>query len=149
VNATRGVDVSTEVVIARPVEEVAAYAADPTNVPHWYSRISSVQWRTPAPVQQGSQLDFVAQFLGRRLAYTYEVIAYEPAVRMVMRTTDGPFPMQTTYAWTAANDGSTRMTLQNQGEPAGFSRLLAPFVALAVRRANRQDLRRLREILEH
>jgi hypothetical protein len=32
-----------------------------------------------APVQLGSKIDFVAQFLGRRLAYTYEVVEFAPA----------------------------------------------------------------------
>ena len=65
-----------------------------------------------------------------------------------MRTAQGPFPMETTYPWQAAGDGNTRMTLRNRGGPAGFSVLAAPFLARAVRRANRADLRRLRELLE-
>jgi hypothetical protein len=32
------------------------------------------------------------------------------------------------------------MTLRNRGEPAGFSRLAGPFTAMAMRRANRNDL---------
>ena len=44
-------------------------------------------------------MDFVARFLGRRLAYTYEVVDLVPGERLVMRTADGPFPMETTYTW--------------------------------------------------
>ena len=40
------------------------------------------------------------------------------------------------------------MTLRNRGEPAGFSRLAAPFMAAATRRANREDLARLKALLE-
>ena len=40
------------------------------------------------------------------------------------------------------------MTLRNRGTPAGFSRLLAPFMAFAVRRATRKDLALLKTILE-
>jgi hypothetical protein len=65
-----------------------------------------------------------------------------------MRTAEGPFPMETTYTWSLAADGTTRMTLRNRGEPAGFSKLVAPFMAMAIRRANRNDLRRLKAILE-
>ena len=56
--------------------------------------------------------------------------------------------METTYRWTPADQTSTRMTLRNRGEPAGFSKLVAPFMAPAMRRANRRDLAKLKAILE-
>jgi uncharacterized protein YndB with AHSA1/START domain len=144
----RDVDVVTETVIRRPRSEVAAYAGDPANAPEWYANIASVEWQTPPPVGVDSRMDFVAQFLGRRLAYTYEVTELVPGERLVMRTAQGPFPMETTYTWQSLDAGSTRMTLRNRGRPAGFSRLVAPFMAAAVRRANRADLTRLRTVLE-
>jgi uncharacterized membrane protein len=143
-----GVDVVTEIVVDRPVAEVAAYAADPSNAPEWYARIESVDWKTAPPVRVGSAVAFVARFLGRRLEYTYEFAEFVPGERLVMRTQQGPFPMETTYTWTALSNNSTRMTLRNRGEPSGFSRLTAPFMASAVRRANRQDLAKLKAVLE-
>ena len=65
-----------------------------------------------------------------------------------MNTSEGPFPMETTYAWADTPEGRTRMTLRNRGEPSGFGALAAPAMAAAMRRANRKDLRRLRTILE-
>ena len=142
------VDVSTEVVIHRPLDEVAAYAADPTNAPEWYVNIKSVEWKTPPPLRVGSKVAFVAHFLDRRIAYTYEIVEFLPGRRLVMRSAEGPFPMETTYTWESAGTGATRMTLRNRGTPAGFSRLFAPFMALAMRRANRKDLATLQAVLE-
>jgi hypothetical protein len=142
------VDVLTETLIRCPVHVVAPYAIDPTNAPAWYSKIESVEWETPPPVQVGSKVAFVARFLGRRLAYTYEFADIVPGERLVMRTAEGPFAMETTYTWSASGDGQTLMTLRNRGEPAGFSKLVAPFMAAAMRRANRKDLAKLRSILE-
>ena len=142
------VDVQTEIVIARPREEVATYACDPDNATAWYQNIKAVEWETPPPLAVGTRLAFVAQFLGRRLAYTYEVRELVPGERFVMSTAQGPFPMETTYTWQDAGDGSTRMTLRNRGEPAGFARATAPLMAPAMRRANRKDLARLKDILE-
>jgi uncharacterized membrane protein len=142
------VDVSTNVVINRPVEEVARYASDPDSVPAWYANIKSVEWKTPRPLQVGSRLAFVAHFLGRRLEYTYEIVEWIPGKRFVMRTADGPFPMETTYTWEAVADTQTQMTLRNRGMPAGFSKWLAPFMAFAVRRANQKDLALLKKRLE-
>ncbi len=141
------VDIVTEIEIARPREEVAAYTSDPDNATAWYENIKSVEWHTSKPLAVGSRFAFVAQFLGRRLAYTYEVREWVPGVRLVMSTAEGPFPMETTYAWEAA-DGGTRMTLRNRGEPSGFARVTAPVMAAAMRRANRKDLSRLKQILD-
>ena len=142
------VDVTSEIVIDRPVAEVAAYATDPTNAPIWYDNIETIEWRTTPPAQVGSAVTFVARFLGRRLEYTYEFVELVPGERLVMRTKQGPFPMETTYTWSPVSDNSTRMTLRNRGEPAGFSKLLAPFMKPAMRRANRKDLAKLKSILE-
>jgi len=142
------VDVLTEVVIHRPLDVVAGFAGDPGNAPEWYANIRSVDWQTPPPVAVGSRMDFVAQFLGRRLAYTYEVVELAPRERLVMRTAQGPFPMETTYTWSVEGEGRTRMTLRNRGEPSGFASVTAPVMAKAMRRANTKDLARLKGLLE-
>ena len=138
----------TETQIERPVAVVSSYAADPTNAPEWYVNIQSVEWRTDPPLKVGSKLDFVARFLGRRLAYTYEIVELDPGQRLVMRTAHGPFPMETTYTWAALDDTRTTMTLRNRGEPTGFSKVMAPFMASAVKRANTKDVANLKRILE-
>jgi uncharacterized protein YndB with AHSA1/START domain len=143
------VDVLTEIEIARPRAEVAAYVADPSNAPEWYVNIKAVEWKTPPPVAAGSRVAFVAQFLGRRLAYTYEFVDLVPGERLVMRTTEGPFPMETTYTWEDSGPTRTRMTLRNRGTPSGFSKIAAPFMASAMRKANEKDLVRLKSLLEH
>ena len=142
------VDVSTEIVIKRPREQVAAYSADPDNAPIWYVNIKEVQWESQPPLALGSRIAFVATFLGRRLAYTYEIIDFQPGSRLVMSTQEGPFPMETTYIWEDAADGATRMTLRNRGSPSGFSNLVSPLIASNMRRTNQKDLAKLKEILE-
>jgi Polyketide cyclase / dehydrase and lipid transport len=142
------VDVQTEIDIDRPRSVVASYAADPDNATCWYQNIKSVEWETARPLVAGSRVAFVAHFLGRRLAYTYQVRELVPGERLVQSTAQGPFPMETTYTWTDNPAGGTTMKLRNCGSPAGFSRLLAPVMAGAMRRANHKDLARLKAILE-
>jgi uncharacterized membrane protein len=142
------VDVHTAVEIDRPRDEVAAYASDPDNATAWYQNIKSVDWKTARPLAVGSQIAFVAAFLRRELSYTYEITELVPGERLVMRTADGPFAMETTYTWEDAPRGSTVMTLRNRGEPSGFSKLAAPIIGRAMRRANDKDLQRIKKLLE-
>jgi hypothetical protein len=141
------VDVVTETEIARPRAEVAAFAADPDNATRWYENIQSVTWETSPPLAVGSRIAFVARFLGRALSYTYEVREHVPGERFVMATSEGPFPMETTYEW-RDTEGGTLMRLRNRGAPSGFANVAAPLMARAMRRANRKDLATLKEILE-
>lgn len=142
------VNVLTEIHIGKPVEEVAAYATNPDNAPEWYVNIKSAEWRSPQPLAQGSLIAFKAKFMGRELAYVYEIIELVPNEQLVMRTTDGPFLMETTYTWTKISENETRMALRNRGEPTGFSKFFAPIMSMMMRKANKKDLRKLKEILE-
>ncbi len=142
------VDVLTETVVKRTLAEVADYAIDPGNAPEWYANIVRVEWETPPPLAVGSRLAFEARFLGRRLAYTYEIVDLQPRLRLVMRTAQGPFPMETTYTWASEGADATRMTLRNRGEPSGFVGIAAPAMSLAMRRANTKDLAALKSLLE-
>jgi uncharacterized membrane protein len=143
-----GVDVITEIEIERPRADVAGFASDPDNATAWYKNIKSVEWKSAKRLSVGSRIAFVAQFLGRRISYVYEVRELVPGKRMVMATADGPFPMETTYTWSDTPDGATKMTLRNRGAPSGFSKVAAPVMVGAMRRANRADLERLKDILE-
>jgi hypothetical protein len=145
---TVAVDVTTEIVIHRAPGFVAEFAANPDNAPQWYANIKSVEWKTSPGVRIGAKAAFIAQFLGRRLAYTYEIIDFAPGERLVMRTAEGPFPMETSYSWEQASEGSTKMSLRNRGTPSGFSRIVQPLLSVAIRSANRKDLRRLKALLE-
>jgi len=142
------VDVETAIEIDRPRGDVARYAGDPANATRWYANIKTSAVLTPAPLTVGTRIAFTARFLGRQLAYTYEVEEYIPDERLVMRTADGPFAMETTYEWRDAGPHRTRMTLRNRGSPSGFVSVMAPAMEAAMRRANRKDLERLRSILE-
>ncbi len=141
------VDVATDVIINCPRQQVAEFAGDPDNAPRWYANIDTVTWRTSPPLDLGSRIDFVAHFLGRTLAYTYEVVQFVPGEQLIMQTATGPFPMRTTYTWESFGD-QTRMRLRNQGQPTGFAAIGAGLLSANMRRANRGDLDRLKQILE-
>ncbi|MGD8200410.1 SRPBCC family protein [Ornithinimicrobium sp. W1679] len=141
------VDVTVATHLAVPRERVAAFAGDPANAPAWYANIRSVRPHGAPVVAVGARTDFVAHFLGRELAYTYEIRELLPGRRLVMNTDDGPFPMETTYTWWD-EDGGTGMSLRNRGRPRDVASLGSALLAAAVRRATGKDLARLRALLE-
>ncbi|UAL48153.1 SRPBCC family protein [Sutcliffiella horikoshii] len=143
------VNVITEIVINCSKMQVADYAANPDHAPVWYDNIDSSDWRTPKPLQLGSQIAFRAKFLGKELAYIYEIVEFIPGEKLTMKTAQGPFPMETTYTWTAINTNTTKMTLQNKGEPKGFSKLFSPVMATMMKKANEKDLKKIKAILEN
>ncbi len=142
------VDVLTSIIISCPLKKVAAYASNPSNAPEWYVNIKSVEWKTPEIVEIGSKMGFQAQFMGRKLEYTYEIVEFLPNQKLVMRTAEGPFPMETTYTWEAIEENQTLMTLRNRGKPSGFSKWMAPLVVKMMRNANKKDLNKIKQILE-
>ena len=142
------VDVTTEIDIDRPRLEVATYAADPDNTTTWHANIKAVRWETPKPLRVGSRIGFEARFLGRSLAYTYEIRELEPGVRLVMCTDARPFPMETTYTWQDTPTGGTHMTLRNRGKPSGFAGFAAPLMAAQMRKSTLRDLQLLKSIME-
>jgi uncharacterized protein YndB with AHSA1/START domain len=144
----RMVDVITEITIQAPIAEVWDYTANPDHAPEWYVNIKSAVWKTPKPLRVGSQVSFVAQFLGKKLNYTYEFKELVPRQKLVMQTAEGPFPMETTYTLKKIDEHTTRVTLRNKGIPTGFIKIVSPFMAAMMRNANKKDLIKLKKIIE-
>ncbi|MCM3677465.1 SRPBCC family protein [Peribacillus simplex] len=142
------VNVLTDIKIKCTRKRVAEYATNPDNAPEWYVNIDSAEWQIQKPLSIGSRIAFKAQFLGRQLAYIYEIVEFIPEQKLVMRTANGPFPMETTYTWETIDNNLTRMTLQNKGIPSGFSKLLTPLMSLLMKSANKKDLKKIKDILE-
>jgi hypothetical protein len=142
------VDVLTDIEIERSRSEVADYVSDPDNATAWYENIKKVEWKSPKALKVGAKVAFEARFMGRTIAYTYEIKEYVPGQSLVMSTAAGPFPMETSYTFSDTPSGATIVELRNRGRPSGFGTIVAPAMAGAMKRANRKDLARLKSILE-
>jgi hypothetical protein len=140
------IDVSVDVLIARPVAQVAEFVIEPTNEPRWIKGIQESVPLMSGPIAVGAKVRRVATFVGRQIEYTPTVERYERDKLLAMRT-DQPFPMTIEYIF-EDDTGGTRFTQRLRGGPAGVAALFSPLMAIMVRRNVRGDMQRLKQLLE-
>jgi hypothetical protein len=142
------VDVKTEIIINLPKEIVSEFVSDPGNTPGWCSQIKSVDWNQHAPLRAGVKIVFNEQGTRRYQQYVCEVIEIIPNQKMVMKTRHDNMRMETVIAWRAIDENTTCMTIWNRGIPRALSRIITPFMALAIRNTSRRNLKQLKKMLE-
>ncbi len=146
------IDVSAQLLINRPKEEVAEYATNPHNDPLWVSGIVEAKLLTDPPMAQGARVERLASFLGKRMQYILEVVDWEPASRMVMHSVKGPFPMDVSYEFEEAPsemvETGTLVKIRVRGEATWFFKLASPLLAQMVKKSIGKDLKNLKAMME-
>ena len=130
------VDVIAEVAIIADPQTVWDLMTDPAREPEWIGGLKHARLIGDPPLREGSRVERVASFLGRRIEYVNEVTTYTPPHILEMRSVKAPFPMHITYTL----EGNT---VRNHVRGGGL-RLMSPFV----RRNIQRDLERLKAIIE-
>lgn len=133
-------DVLTQIVIDRPRSEVADYVSDPENATEWSQNVSKAEWKSPKPLSAGSEFAFEAQVGDEKRAFMYQVTEYVPGESLVMSSESGSSPMETSYRFSDTDSGGTKVELRNVVQDED--------TASALEIDNRQDLARLKSILE-
>ena len=141
------IDVRAEMIINKPREDVAAFATDPNNDTSWISGIKEARMLTEPPLAQGSQVERVASFMGKRIHYVLEVVELAPQSLMAMRSVKGPFPMEVSYQFEDAGE-ATVARIHVKGEASGFFKIASPILAQGVKRNITKDLKMLKHRLE-
>jgi carbon monoxide dehydrogenase subunit G len=133
--------------IERPPSEVFAFLAEPDNLPRWQPAVTEVAATPPGQLSGGARLTEARTFLGVRIRSTLEVTAFEPDHRLDLTTVEGPARFGVSHRLEPTN-GGTRVTIAGEGEPGSALRLAGPLLRRAVERQARDDLRRLKRLLE-
>ena len=71
-------DVKAEALINRSRQDVTSYAMNPENDPVWITGIVEARMLTEPPLAEGTQVQRLATFLGKRIEYVLEVAEYDP-----------------------------------------------------------------------
>lgn len=137
-------DVTCRIVIARPPEAVARIMFDAAHDPAWIGGVKHVEPPRPGPPALGMRVGRAGAFLGKRIAWTTEIVAHEPNAALQLRITEGPFAGDVFYA-VAAVAGGSEASIRNVGRAKGMPDWLARPM---VRRGVNADLRRLKRLVE-
>lgn len=139
--------VESSVDIKRPVEDVFAYVADPSNVAEWSSIYFEAKLEGSGPMRVGSRIKSASRFLGRRIDMTGEVTEYERNRKFSIRADSGPAHGSTVYRLEPTEQG-TRLHFKMEGEAPGLFKLADPVLSGLVKRHYDADLASLKELLE-
>jgi len=116
-------DVSVSSLVRRSVADVAAHSIDVRTAADWQPHV-----------------------LGRRVPLGFEVVDYDPASHIVLRSEQGPVAFEATYTWVPQGTW-TRITLRQTGDAPGVG-LAASLLERALAKAMAKNLARLVEVLE-
>jgi uncharacterized protein YndB with AHSA1/START domain len=138
---------STEV--ARPPDEVFAYAIEPSTFAEWQQGVVSGHMDAPT-TRVGSKCTTVRRIGGSEREVTTEITEYDPPRRWADRGIDGPIRAIVALTVQPLADGSrSRVTIELDFTGHGIGKLLVPLVVR--RQAAREmpgNMARLKERLE-
>lgn len=139
---------SSQIEIARPVEDVFGLISDFSRNPEWQKGMRSARWTSEPPLRVGSTYEQVARFLGRDVVTTFEVVSYEPGRSVSIESRRSTFPISVTRRVEPLGPNRTRVYAEISGEPGRFFRLFGPLLDKMAQRSVRSDYQRLQRLLE-
>lgn len=141
-------EVTSDVAIARPAEEVFAFLADAENNPRWQRGMRSCRWTSDGPIDVGSTYEQRAAFLGRPIDSTFEVTAFAPGRSITITTIESTFPITVTRSVEPRGERACLVRAQVSGDPSKAFRVAAPAMRWMVQRSVRADYARLKALME-
>jgi len=141
-------DVTASRDIAASPEAVAAIEFDAGHDREWIGGVNEVEWLTPAPLAEGSEVRRLGGFMGRPIEWIMHVDAFEPDRLVAMTARKSPFPMQVDYLLEPRDGGtSTRASIRIRGAGKGMYGLPGFLLGPMVRRSVGGDLKRLEALV--
>jgi uncharacterized protein YndB with AHSA1/START domain len=135
--------------IDRSVDDVFAYATDPTALPTWQTNTVAVEVEGGPGLGLGARLHEVHQAPGgRQLHSVVEVTRYEPPTAFELCIVEGALPVDGLFVLEPTDSGGTRLVLLGTGRPDGLARVAQPLLKRFVRRQFATNLRTLKQVME-
>ena len=140
------VDVTVSAVVAAPPERVFPFMADLSNWPRWQADMKSVSLIEGEAGSVGARYRYLSKAMGQTIDSTIRLVRVDPAREIAfegewagMIRPDGRYLVE-------IEGSGTRITLNPHPETRRLGSLLAPLLAMIIRRLNRHHLAALQEI---
>ena len=139
------IDLST--LVDKPIKDVFAFIGNPNNMPKWNTTVMGVEQITPGEVGVGTKFKSVGEMMGRRIEGEMQVTAYEPDTKFGVQMNAGPMQVNMMVSFETVGTG-TKISLNAQGNPAGFFKLAEPVMAGRVKAMMEENIASLKSQLE-
>jgi uncharacterized protein YndB with AHSA1/START domain len=135
--------------IARPPQEVWAYATDPARLKEWQESLVEAKEETEGPTRVGSRMTQTRRVGKGTRTFTLEVVAHEPPSRFAFRGIDGMVRSRGTITFEPLDGGQrTRYSVEFDVEGHGLGVLLTAHARRIVRKELPENLQHLKQKLE-
>lgn len=142
--------IEESIIVDKEPEEVFAFFDERSNDSRWMSSVIESEWIDPdEPTQLGRRGRMVMDAMGTR-EFEDEVVDYQPGRIVAHLSESGPVVIYSACV-TEPTDGGTKVTMVIEPKqlPGGpFGTVMAPFVGMSLARNTRNDLGRLKTLLE-
>jgi uncharacterized protein YndB with AHSA1/START domain len=141
------IDFELGVLIDRPIHDVFAFVATPTNLPRWQSGSKEVKQTSPGPVGVGATFQNRGEIMGRPLDGQMEITTYEPDTQFGFKGVNGPMTMHAAIHLKSVGTG-TKLTIALHAEPGGFFKLAEGVLVKQIKSQFETNLDQLKAVLE-
>jgi hypothetical protein len=132
--------------IRRTPEDILALLTNFPEIPRYVPEVNAAEQISPGPVRTGTIFVQHFRFLGRRIAAPTTVTIHEPPRRFGYSAA-GSLPYEAVYTLTPVPEG-TQLTTDVAVKPSWPLALLEPLLVRRMPRIYRNNLDRMRQILE-
>jgi uncharacterized membrane protein len=141
------IKIEQQVAIDRPVTDVFDYVQDYANHQSFSTAFKETRQLSEGSFGVGTRVLKISHFLGKEVAVEQQVISFEPNHLICLKTISGPIAVNEQLVF-EEKENKTLLTVSIVSEPPRIFALALPFLKAKVQNQLKEDLLRLKRMLE-
>jgi uncharacterized protein YndB with AHSA1/START domain len=142
------VEVNVSGIVRAPPEDVFRFLLDLENWPRWQGDMKSTTLVDGEAGKVGARYRYVSKAMGQTFDSTVRLVRVDPSREVAFEGEWAGMIRPSGRYLVEAAPGGTKVTLNPHPEARGIGRIMGPFLALMIKRLNRQHIEALRRELE-